>query len=323
MNKKQFGLFTLLFLIAGTMAEAQQPVKVYKIGLLVYFRLLPSSIEAFRQGLREFGYLEGQNIAVEYRVYERTNRLADLAAELVQLKVDVIVANSTEPALAAKKTTKSIPIVFASVSDPVGAGLVTSLARPGGNVTGLTQFAPELSGKRLELLKEVMPRLSRVAVLWTSDRAGQKPQMETIELAANALRLRLQPLDVPEPPDFEALFHSAIRGRANAFVALASPRFTSHQAQIVGLATKNRLPSVYVESNWVEAGGLMSYGPNTNERWRRASYYVDKILKGTKPADLPIEQPLKFEFVINLKAAKQIGLTIPGSVLYRADRVIK
>jgi putative tryptophan/tyrosine transport system substrate-binding protein len=324
MNKKQFGLFTLLFLIAGTMAEAQQPVKVYKIGLLLGFGgLLPSSIEAFRQGLREFGYLEGQNIAVEYRVYERTNRLADLAAELVQLKVDVIVANSTEPALAAKKTTKSIPIVFASVSDPVGAGLVTSLARPGGNVTGLTQFAPELGFKRLELLKEVVPRLSRVAVLWSSDRAGQKPQMEEIELAANALRLRLQPLDVPEPPDFEALFHSAIRGRANAFVALASPRFTSHQAQIVGLATKNRLPSVYVESNWVEAGGLMSYGPNTNERWRRASYYVDKILKGTKPADLPIEQPLKFEFVINLKAAKQIGLTVPPEVLARANIVIK
>ena len=206
MAKKQLGLFTFLFLIAGTMAEAQQPVKVYKIGLLFCFGLLPSSIEAFRQGLREFGYLEGQNIAVVYRIYERCNRLADLAAELVELKVDVIVTNSTEPALAAKKTTKTIPIVFASVSDPVGAGLVTSLARPGGNVTGLTQFAPELSLKRLELLKEVMPRLSRVAVLWTSDRVGQKPQMEEIELAANALRLRLQPLDAWEPPDFEALF---------------------------------------------------------------------------------------------------------------------
>ncbi len=323
MGKKQLGLFTFLLLIAGTMAEAQQPVKVYKIGLLFCFGLLPSSIEAFRQGLREFGYIEGQNIAVEYRIYERCNRLADLAAELVQLKVDVIVTNSTEPALAAKKTTKTIPIVFASVSDPVGAGLVTSLARPGGNVTGLTQFAPELGFKRLELLKEVVPRLSRVAVLWTSDRAGQKPQMEGIELAANALRLRLQPLDAREPPDFEALFQTAIRGRADAFVALASPRFTSHQAQIVGLATKNRLPSVYVESNWVEAGGVMSYGPNTNERWRRAAYYVDKILKGAKPADLPVERPMKFEFVINLKAAKEIGLTIPGSVLYRVDRVVK
>ena len=235
----------------------------------------------------------------------------------------LLLRNSTEPTLAAKKITKTIPIVFTSVSDPVGAGLVTSLARPGGNVTGLTQFAPELGLKRLELLKEVVPRLSRVAVLWTSDRAGQKPQMEEIESAANALRLRLQPLDAPEPPDFEALFQTAIRGRADAFLALASPRFTSHQAQIVGLATKNRLPSVYVESNWVEAGGLMSYGPNTNERWRRAAYYVDKILKGAKPADLPVERPRKFEFVINLKAAKEIGLTIPGSVLYRVDRVVK
>ena len=329
MNKKLLGLFTLLFLIAGTFAEAQQPVKVYKIGLLLGFGLLPSSssIEAFRQGLREFGYLEGQNIAVEYRAVksrvDERNRLADLAAELVQLKVDVIVTQSTEPTLAAKKITKTIPIVFASVSDPVGAGLVASLARPGGNVTGLTQFAPELGLKRLELLKEIVPRLSRVAVLWSSDRAGQKPQMEEIESAANALRLKLQPLDVPEPPEFESLFQTAIRGRADAFVALASPRFTSHQAQIVGLATKNRLPSVYVESNWVEAGGLMSYGPNTNERWRRAAYYVDKILKGAKPADLPVERPRKFEFVINLKAAKEIGLTIPGSVLYRVDRVVK
>lgn len=205
MGKKQLGLFTFLLLIAGTMAEAQQPVKVYKIGLLFCFGLLPSSIEAFRQGLREFGYLEGQNIAVEYRVYERC-KLADLAAELVQLKVDVIVTNSTEPALAAKKTTKTIPIVFASVSDPVAAGLVTSLARPGGNVTGLTQFAPELSLKRLELLKEVIPRLSRVAVLWTSDRAGQKPQMEGIELAANALHLDLNPWTRGSPPTSKCYF---------------------------------------------------------------------------------------------------------------------
>jgi putative ABC transport system substrate-binding protein len=332
MGKKHLALFMFLFLIAGTMAEAQQPVKVYKIGLLLGFGgLFPSSIEAFRQGLRglrEFGYLEGQNIAVEHRVVEyhvgAHNRLAELAAEVVQTKVDVIVANTTMAALAAKKATKTIPIVFASVSDPVGAGLVTSLARPGENVTGLTQLAPELGGKRLELLKEVMPRLSRVAVLWHSDgAAGQEPQMQWIEWAANALRLKLQPLDAREPRDFEALFHAANRGRAEAFVALASPRFTTHQAQIVDLATKKRLPSVHVESNWVEAGGLMSYGPNTEDRWRRTSYYVDKILKGTKPADLPVEQPLKFEFVINLKAAKQIGLTIPGSMLYRADRVVK
>jgi putative ABC transport system substrate-binding protein len=328
MGKKQLGLFTLLFLIAGTFAEAQQPVKVYKVGLLLGFGgILPSSIEAFRQGLREFGYLEGQNTTVEYRVVEyrvdERNRLADLAAELAQLKVDVIVTNSTEPTLAAKKITKTIPIVFASVSDPVGAGLVTSLARPGGNVTGINWVNPELSLKRLELLKEIIPRLSRVAVLWSSDRAGQKPQMEEIELAASALGLKLQPLDVSDPPDYEALFQTAIRGRADAFVALASPRFTSHQAQIISLAKKTRLPSMYIESNWVEAGGVMSYGANTNERWRRAAYYVDKILKGAKPADLPVERPMKFEFVINLKAAKEIGLTIPGSVLYRVDRLIK
>ena len=247
------------------------------------FCLLPRVSKHFDRDCESSATLEGQNIAVEYRLVEtrvdERNRLADLAAELVQLKVDVIVTQSTEPALAAQKITKTIPIVFASVSDPVRAGLVTSLARPGGNVTGLTQFAPELGLKRLELLKEVMPRLSRVAVLWSSDRAGQKPQMEEIELAANVLRLRLQPLDVPDPPDFEALFQTPIRGRADAFLALASPRFTSHQAQIVGLATEKRLPSVYVESNWVEAGGLMSYGPKTNERWRRAAYYVDKILK--------------------------------------------
>ena len=205
MGKQRLGLFTFLFLIAGTMVEAQQPVKVYKIGLLLSFGgLLPSSIEAFRQGLREFGYLEGRNIAVEYRVVEyhvgADNRLAELAAELAHLKVDVIVTNSTDPALAAKKITKTIPIVFASVSDPVRAGLVTSLARPGGNVTGLTQFAPELGFKRLELLKEVVPRLSRVAVLWTSDRPGQEAQMEEIKLAANALRLRLQPLDARSLP---------------------------------------------------------------------------------------------------------------------------
>jgi putative tryptophan/tyrosine transport system substrate-binding protein len=323
MGKKQFGLFTFLFLIAGKLAEAQQRVKVYKIGLLLR-HLLPSSssIEAFRQGLREFGYLEGQNIAVEYRVYERSNRLADFAAELVQLKVDVIVANSTEPALAAKKTTKSIPIVFTSVSDPVGAGLVTSLARPGGNVTGLAQFAPELSLKRLELLKEVVPRLSRVAVLWSSDRAGQKPQMKEIELAANALRLRLHPLDVPEPPTSKRYFippSEVVRMPCCTGLSEVHQPSSSNSRP----SNKNRLPSVYVESNWVEAGGQMSYGPNTNERWRRAAYYVDKILRGAKPAELPVERPMKFEFVINLKAAKDIGLTIPGSVSYRVDRVVK
>jgi putative ABC transport system substrate-binding protein len=306
-------------------AEAQQPKKVQKIGLLLGFGLLPSSsnIEAFRQGLRDFGYLEGQNIAIEYRVLEHSDRLSDLAAELVRLKVDVIVANSTGPALAATKATKTIPIVFASVSDPVGAGLVASLARPGGNITGLTQLAPELGGKRLELLKEVVPKLSRVAVLWHSDGPGQKPQMQEMELAANALRLKLQSLDAREPNDIEALFHATTRGRADAVVALASPRFSSRRAQIVGLATKNRLPSVYVSSDWVEADGLMSYGPNLDDRWRRASYYVDKILKGAKPGDLPVEQPRKFELIINLRAAKQIGLTIPQSVLYRADKVIK
>jgi putative ABC transport system substrate-binding protein len=326
MNRRFAWLVTPLLLACIHLAQAQQPKKVQKIGLLLTGGLLPSSsdIEAFRKGLREFGYFEGQNIAIEYRVRKRGDRMANLAAELVRLEVDVIVATSTGPALRAKQATNTIPIVLASVSDPVGAGLVASLARPGGNVTGLRSMTAELGGKRLELLKEVVPKLSRVAVLWHSDGPGQKPQMEGMELAANALRLKLQSLDAREPNgDYEVLFHTTTRGRADAVVALDSPRFTSRQAQIVALASKNRLPSVYVSSDWVEADGLMSYGANSDDRWRRTAYYVDKILKGAKPADLPVEQPTKFEFVINLKTAKQIGLTIPPNVLARADKVIK
>jgi len=212
---------------------------------------------------------------------------------------------------------------FTGVGDPVGAGLVASLARPGGNVTGLTQIAPELWGKRLELLKEVVPKLFRVAVLWNADAPGQKPQMESAEVAAKALLLKLQPLDVRDTNDFEAAFRTASRGRADAIIALNSPRFASHRLQIVGLTTKHRLPSVHASSDWVESGGLMSYGSNSADRWRRVSHYVDRILKGAKPADLPVEQPKKFDFVINLKTAKQIGVTIPPNVLARADKVIK
>jgi putative ABC transport system substrate-binding protein len=324
MNRKIFCLaLCALVLALCSPADARQK-KVQKIGLLLGGGLLHASseIQALREGLRQFGYIEGQNIALENRVQERGDYLRDLADELIRHQVDVIVTTSTAPALTAKEATKTIPIVFAEVSDPVGAGLVASLARPGGNVTGLRSMTAELGGKRLELLKEVVPKLARVAVLWHSDGPGQKPQIEGMRLAATALRLELQSLDARDPDDLEPLFHSA-RGRADAVVALSSPRFTSRRAQIVELATKSRLPSVYVSSDWVEADGLMSYGANWNDRWRRTAYYVDRILKGVKPADLPVEQPTKIELVINLKTAKQIGLTIPPNVLARADKVIK
>ena len=318
-------ILLFLALLGVHSVEAQQPRKLQKIGVLLGGGLLPSSsdIQAFRQGLRELGYVEGQNIAIDYRVQKRREPLAAMAAELVRLKVDVIVATSTGPAVSAQKATKTIPIVFAEVADPVGSGLVASFARPGGNATGLTSLTPDLGGKRLELLKEVVPKLSRVAVLWHSDGPGQKPQLDGMELAANGLRLGLQPMDARESNDFEALFHAATKAHADALVALSSPRFTSRRATIVALATKNRLPSVYVSSDWVEADGLMSYGPNSKDRWRRTSYYVDKILKGAMPADLPVEQPTKFELAVNLRTAKQIAVTIPPNVVARADRVLK
>jgi putative ABC transport system substrate-binding protein len=269
------------------------------------------------------GYVEGKNIAIEYRYTEgELDRLPDLAAELVRLNVDVIVTAAISSVRAAKKATATIPIVFASVGDAVDSGLVSSLARPGGNATGLTFLAPELDGKRLELLKEAFPKVTRVAFLWRVPAARGDPLKET-EAVAKTLRLRLQSVAVKGPDDFESAFKAAKSGGAEALIVISNPLSNTYRARIVDLAAKNRLPAIYPSTDFVENGGLMSYAPDFLYNWRRAAIYVDKILKGAKPADLPVEQPKKFEFVINLKAAKEIGVTIPPNILARADKVLK
>ncbi len=322
------GLLAIFVTLAacGDMADAQQPKKVPRIGYLS--ATSPSAnvarIEAFRQGLRELGYVEGKNIVIEWRYAEgKQDRLLALAAELVRLKVDVIVTAGPASTRPAKETTVTTPIVMAQVNDPVGNGFVASLARPGGNITGLSTLAPELSGKQLELLKEIVSRLSRVAVLGNSIEPGNAQALREVELAAGTFGVQLQHLDVLGPKDIETAFRAATKGRADALLALASPVLNDQRTQIVDLALKSRLPAIYPQTEYVEAGGLMYYGASTTDLFRRAATYVDKILKGAKPADLPIEQPTKFEFVINLKTAKQIGLTIPPNVLARADKVIK
>jgi putative ABC transport system substrate-binding protein len=310
-------------------ASAQQPKKIPRIGFL----LSPSSysdrerIEAFRQGLRELGYVEGQNVIVEYRDMReaRSTEYPKLAAELVRgLKADlIVVGGGTGLARVAKETTKTIPFIMTGGSDPVGAGLVASLARPGGNITGLTAIAAELAGKRLELLKETLPRLTRVGVLWNPTDQGSAQGLKEIEIAAPTLGLDVQSLQVRSPSNFESAFKAAIAGQARALQVLGSGLINSHRNRIIEFATKSRLPTMFADAALVQAGGLMSYGPNAPDLYRRAATYVDKILKGAKPADLPVEQPTKFELIINLKAAKQIGLTIPPNVLARADKVIK
>jgi putative tryptophan/tyrosine transport system substrate-binding protein len=304
---------------------AQQPTKVARIGYLGGSSSTDTGrIDAFRQGLRELGYVEGKNIVIESRFTEgKPNRLAALAAELVHLKVDVIVTVGSNPTRAAKEATASIPIVMAQDPDPVGNGFVASLARPGGNITGLSNLGPELSGKRLELLKEVVPRIKRVAVFGTSTFPGNAQILRETELAAAALRLQLQYFDVLDPKNIETAFRAATKGRAEAVLGLGGPVLFSQRTQVVELAAKSRLTAIYYATEFVEDGGLMTYGANRSDLSRRAATYVDKILKGAKPADLPVEQPTKFEFIINLKAAKQIGLTIPPNVLARADRVIR
>ena len=312
--------------MCGARADAQQPKKVPRIGYLAGSTPEPQSarIKAFRQGLRELGYVEGKNIVFEYRYAEgKLERLPALAAELVRLKVDVILTAGPPATRAAKEATVTIPIVMAQDTDPVGNGFIASLARPGGNITGLATLAPEISGKQLELLKEIVPRLSRVAVLGTSTRPGTAQSLREVELAAGAFGVKLQYLDVLSSKDIETAFGAASKGRAEAVLALASPVFSSQRTQIADLAVKSRLPAIYPQSEWVEDGGLMTYGASYIDLYRRAATYVDKILKGTRPADLPVEQPIKFELIINLKAAKQIGLTIPPNVLARADRVIR
>jgi putative tryptophan/tyrosine transport system substrate-binding protein len=309
-------------------AEAQQAAKVARIGYLTpNLAAAPHNHEAFRQGLRDLGYVEGRNLVIEYRDAEgKFERLPALAAELVALKVDVIVAPNTLGVLAAKQATRTVPIVFATAGDPVGSGLVTSLARPGGNVTGLSILALELVGKCLELLKQVIPGVSRVAALWQPGALGERTDKDVLkraESAARALGVRLQFVEARGPENFDRAFSEMTRARAGALTVLGSTMFSTERRRLVALAAKNRLPAVYPWREFVDAGGLMSYGANIADMHRRAATYVDKILKGAKPADLPVEQPTKFELVINLKTAKALGLTIPPSVLGRADEIIR
>jgi len=328
-NRKWAGLSVIAFVlvVAGAVAEAQQPKKIAKIGYL-----LPSTpaavaqnIEAFRQGLRELGYVEGKTVVLEIRYGEgRAERISELARELVGLKVDVIVTATDVAIAAVKRETQTIPIVMANSSDPVGTGFVATLARPGGNVTGNSFMSPELSGKRLELLREVVPGLSRVAFLWNPDVRGAVLDYNQTEGAARSLGLQLQSVEVLRAEDFDRAFSAVTKERARALIMPAgNPVGFANRGQIASFAQKNRLPSMYGQKEYVDAGGLMSYGPSTPDMHRRAATYVDKILKGAKPADLPVQQPTKFELVINLKTAKQIGLTIPPNVLARADKVIK
>ena len=349
-NKKAFCLaLGTLLLGFSFQAGAQQAKQVHRIGLLraesppdpsaVAFRqglrvrslAIPALVisdpyvGAFRQGLRELGYIEGQNIDIVYRYTNGDDQLPELAADLVRLKVDVIVTSSTAATRAAKNATTTIPIVMAAASDPVGTGLVVSLARPGGNITGLSLMAPELAGKRLELLREVLPRVARVAFLASGRDPDGRLFVEEAQDAAERFGMQIQPLVIGGPEEIEGAFSAMIRERAGALIV--QPTFITYYSEqsrrVVDLAAKNRLATVSDYKEFVDAGGLISYGPDRRENFRRAATYVDKIVKGTKPADLPVERPVKFELIINLKTAKQIGLTIPQSVLYRADKVIK
>ena len=307
-------------------AVAQPAAKTVRIGYLTT-NPTPHFQEAFRQGLRDLGYVEGRNLVIEYRSAEgNLDRFPALAAELVTLKVEVILAASTPPALAAKRATSTIPVVFAAVADAVASGLVTSLAHPGGNVTGLSFLAPELVGKCLEQLKQAVPRVSRVAVLSHPGALGERTEKDMLkraEVTARGLGVRLQFLEARRPADFDKAFSEMNKGRAGALTVLTSIMLFDERRRLVDLAAKNRLPAVYPWREAVDAGGLMAYGANLNDLYRRAATYVDKILKGAKPGDLPVEQPTKFELVINLKTAKSLGLMIPQSVLGRADDVIQ
>jgi putative ABC transport system substrate-binding protein len=327
-NRKLYGLAlgAILLALSFPVEAQQQPKKLHRIGILLVgsSSFYAAWIDVFRQGLKELGYIEGKNIAIEYRYAEgKADRLPALAAELVGLKVEVVFTSSTPSVLAVKKATSTIPIVFVSISDPVASGLVTSLARPGGNITGLSIVAVELSGKRLELLKEAVPKVTRVAFLWDSTNPAQAPQWREAQAAAQALGLQLQSLEVRSSNDFDSAFEAALRERVQALVTTPAALLGAHLKRIVEFAAKNRLPTMYGNPQFVDAGGLMSYAPDYTVQYRRAAYYVDRILKGTKPADLPVEQPMKFELVINLQTAKLIGLTIPPNVLARADRVIR
>jgi putative tryptophan/tyrosine transport system substrate-binding protein len=307
-------------------ADAQEAKRIPRVGIL--FGASPSAnagrVEAFRGGLQELGYIDGKNIVIEVRYADgKLDRLPALTAELFRLNVELIVTAGPAVTRPVKEATNTIPIVMAFDSDPVGSGFVASLARPGGNITGLSSLSPELTGKRLELLKETVSKLSRVAVLGNPGNAATALNFKEAEVAARAYGLQVQSLEVRGPNDLDSAFSTMIKRRTDALLPLGDSVVVFHRDRIIQFATKNRLPGTYPNSEWADAGGLMAYGPDILDSFRRAATYVDKILKGAKPADLPVEQPMKFEFVINLKTAKQIGLTIPPNVLARADRVIK
>ena len=325
-NLKLYALCMMLFALCSS-AEAQQPKKVPRIGYLTVASLASETSigEAFQRGLRELAYVEGQNIAIERRSADGVyNRLPELAAELIRIKVDLILSGGTSATRVAQKATSTIPIVMGdSTDDPVTAGFVVSLARPGKNITGLTSISTELSGKRLELLKEVLPKAVHTAVLLNPNNPRHLSRLKEIEVAAQAIGITIQPLAVRSSKEFESAFRTAVKERADALNVMGDALFNSHRKQIADLAAKHRLPAMYEKYEFVATGGLVSYGVDLDDLYRRAATYVDKILKGAKPADLPVEQPTKFEFIVNLKTAKQIGLTIPPNVLARVDRVIK
>ena len=315
-----------LLIVLSSTVGAQQQTKVPRVG---YFTVRSKSIapardEAFRQGLRELGYFEGKTIVIESRFADgKVDRLPALAAELVRLNLDVIVSAGPTNTRVLKKATNTIPIVMAQDSDPIGNGFITSLARPGGNITGLSTHYPEIAGKQLELVKEAIPRVSRIAILGTHTEPGTPQALQEMEPAAAKFKVQLQFVEVTRSDDVANAFRTLPKKRAEAILLLATPVLNFQRREVVELAAKNRLPAIYYSAEWVDDGGLMSYGVSFTDLYRRAATYVDRILKGAKPAELPVEQPTKFELVINLKTAKQIGLTIPPNVLARADRVIK
>jgi putative ABC transport system substrate-binding protein len=328
MDRRAFlhALAAATLLTAPLAAEAQGSGRVPRVGVLFTGSPPPESVrgvEAFRAGLRDLGYVEGRNIALEYRwaTEGRSDQLPALAADLVRLGVDVILAQTSPHALAARQATSTIPIVFGAVSDPVGSGLVANLARPGRNITGSSLMAPDVARKLMELLKEAVPNASRVAAL--RDPSGSVHSWTEVEAAAKVLGVRLEVLDVRDPKDLDRAFRAATAARAHAVITIPSPFFAAHRVRVAELALKTPLPAVSIETGFADAGGLMSYGPNIPDSFRRAATYVDKILRGAKPADLPVEQPTTFELVINLKTAKALGLTIPQSLLLRADEVIE
>ena len=328
MNKRKLGSFALCALLPAlcAIAEAQQPTKIPQIGYLSYGseEIDKSLVAALQQGLRELGYLEGKNIVIEQRYAAgRSEKLPELLAELIRLKLDVLVVAGDPAAHAAKKATSVIPIVMVTIPDPVGTGLIASLAHPGGNVTGLSDFHAGVITKRFEVLKDVVPLMSRVAVLLNPANHSNLLQLKDIQAAAPSFRVTIISLEVKGPEDIDDTFATIRKERPGALLVVGDRLFATHQTRIFEFVGKTRLPAIYSQRGYVDAGGLMSYGANFADQYRRAATYVDKILKGAKPADLPVEQPIKFEFIVNLKAAKQIGLTIPPEVLTRANRLIK